>query len=66
MDSGFLIDNMYQLRKGETCFVYKEEFTKEIIKAFEKKYNEKLDVEKQDDYWILRPIKKIIKKEVKQ
>lgn len=66
MDSGFLTDNVFQLHKGETCFVYKEEFTKAIVKKFEEKYHEKLDVEKQSDYWVIRPIKKVIKKEAKK
>ena len=58
MDYGYIADNTFQLHKGETCFIYKSDYIVPIIKRLWQKYNELIKVEKIEDYWVLRPIKK--------
>lgn len=59
MDVGFIGDNVAQLHKGNTCFIYIEEQIEEIRDLLLKKYKEKLDVKQVEDYWELRPEKRI-------
>lgn len=54
MDVGFIGDNVAQLHKGNTCFIYIEDQIKPIIQGLKKKFGEKAVVEKVGDYWVLR------------
>lgn len=61
MDIGFLSDNLCELHKGNTCFIYIKEQIEEIEKALLDKYGEKINVKEADGYWELRPIKQLEK-----
>jgi len=57
MDIGFISDNVCELHKGNTCFIYIQDQIEEIKKGLFDKYKETIDVKESDGYWELRPNK---------